>query len=174
MSEKYITYTKVDPNEIIDIGDVVMIDPANGYITKAEKGDRENAPINVRMVVGVCIESNNIAKVPIIIDGGNAPDVERIDTSRDSTIGEYDIIILDGGNSEQNPREIIKVVYTGECLVNVVGYVDLGDRLGISSTPGKAKAIDYTDRNYFIERSIGKVIKYSNNRNQVKVLLDIE
>lgn len=169
---KYITYKKVNADEIISIGDVVMIDPANGYITRAVKGNKESAPINARMVVGVCVYSNNIAKSNKIIDAGSSKDLERIELSSNSQ--KSDIIYIDGGNSEQNPREVIQVVYTGECLVNVIGYVDLGDRLGISAEPGKAKSIDYTDTHYFIERSIGKVIKYTSTRDQVKVLLDIE
>ena len=169
---KYLTYKKVDAEEIITIGDVVMIDPENGYITRAVKGDKENAPINARMVIGVCISSNNVAKPNIVIDGGQSADTKRVELS--STSENVDLIYLDGGNSAQNPRELIQVVYSGECLVNITGYVDLGDRLGISDDPGKAKAIDYTDRHYFIERSIGKVIKYTNTKDQVKVLLDIE
>lgn len=169
---KYLTYKKVDAEEIITIGDVVMIDPKNGYITRAVKGDKENAPINARMVIGVCIDSNNVAKPNIVIDGGQSPDTERVELSSNSE--NVDLIYLEGGNSEQNPRELIQVVYSGECLVNVTGYVDLGDRLGISNDPGKAKSIDYTDRHYFIERSIGKVIKYTNTKEQVKILLDIE
>lgn len=169
---KYLTYKKVDAEEIITIGDVVMIDPKNGYITRAVKGDKENAPINARMVIGVCIDSNNVVKPNIVIDGGQSSDTERVELSSNSE--NVDLIYLEGGNSEQNPRELIQVVYSGECLVNVTGYVDLGDRLGISNDPGKAKSIDYTDRHYFIERSIGKVIKYTNTKEQVKILLDIE
>ena len=50
--ENSITYKKVDPSEVIEVGDVVMIDPANGYITRAVMGDRKEFPINTRMVVG--------------------------------------------------------------------------------------------------------------------------
>jgi hypothetical protein len=37
--ENYITYKKLDPSEIIEVGDVIMIDPSSGYITRAIKGD---------------------------------------------------------------------------------------------------------------------------------------
>lgn len=171
--ENIITYKKVDPSEVIEVGDVIMIDADNGYITRAVKGDRHDFPVNTRMVVGICIWSNNSALPPIIIDGGKAKDVER--TYIGSTSGDIEIIELRGGPSNQNPREIIQVAYTGEWPVNICGFVDIGDRLGISNHPGKAASIDYIDRDYFITRSIGKCVKYmKNKREQVKVLLDIE
>lgn len=170
--ENYITYKKVDPSEIIDVGDIVMIDASTGYITRAVKGDKADFPVNSRMVVGICIKSNNYAKTNIVIDGGPAKDVERKEIS--STSGDVDIILLDNGNSEQNQREIIQVAYTGEWPVNVCGFVDIGDKLSISNHAGKAKAIDYYDKDYYTVRSIGKAIKYMKNKEQVKVLLDIE
>ena len=105
-------------------------------------------------------------------DGGKSKDVER--TLISSTSGDIEIIELEGGTSLQNQREIIKVAYTGEWPVNICGFVDIGDRLGISNHPGKATSIDYIDRDYFITRSIGKCVKYMKSREQVKVLLDIE
>lgn len=170
--EDYITYKKVDPTEIIEIGDIVMIDTATGYITRAVKGEKGDLPINTRMVVGVCINSNNIANLNILIDGGSSKDIERIELS--SRSDDTDIILIDGGNSEQNQREIIQVAYSGEWPVNVCGFVDIGDRLSISNHAGKAKSIDYYDKDYFLVRSIGKAIKYLKNKEQVKVLLDIE
>lgn len=170
--ENIVTYKKIDPSEVIDIGDIIMIDPESGYITRAVKGDRHDFPVNTRMVVGICIWSNNAALPPIIIDGGKSKDVER--TLISSTSGDIEIIELDGGTSLQNQREIIKVAYTGEWPVNICGFVDIGDRLGISNHPGKATSIDYIDRDYFITRSIGKCVKYMKSREQVKVLLDIE
>lgn len=170
--ENYITYKKVDPEEIIEVGDIVMIDTSSGYITKAVKGNKDDFPINSRMVVGVCINSNNLANPNIIIDGGPSKTMERLEVS--SLSSDTDIILLDGGNSEQNPREIIEVAYTGEWPVNVCGFIDIGDKLSISDHAGKAKAIDYYDKDYFLVRSIGKAIKYMKNKEQVKVLLDIE
>lgn len=170
--ENYIVYKKVDPLEIIDVGDLIMIDTATGYITRAVKGNRDDFPVNSRMVVGVCINSNNLANPNIVIDGGSAKNLDRIELS--STSGDTELILLDGGNSEQNPREIIEVAYTGEWPVNVCGFIDIGDKLSISDHPGKAKAIDYYDKDYFLVRSIGKAIKYLKNKEQVKVLLDIE
>lgn len=167
-----ITYKKVDPAEIIEVGDVIMIDPDYGYITRAVRGNNHEFPINTRMVVGICIWSNNTALPPIIIDGGKSKDIERIVIS--STSESTDLIYIDGGKSDQNQREIIQVAYTGEWPVNVCGFVDIGDKLGISKHPGKAKAIEYIDKDYFLTRSIGKCVKYMKDKEQVKVLLDIE
>lgn len=170
--ESILTYKKVDATEIIDVGDIIMIDPDSGYITKAVIESPESMPINTRLVIGVCTKSNNYAKVNIIIDGGPAKDIERTELS--SMSDSVDIILLDGGTGEQNQREIIEVAYTGEWPVNVCGFVDIGDKLCISNHAGKAKAIDYIDCDYFKSRSIGKVVKYLKNKEQVKVLLDIE
>lgn len=170
--ENILTYKKVDAEEIIDVGDIIMIDPDSGYITKAVIGSPEEMPINTRLVIGVCIKSNNYAKINIVIDGGPAKDIERIDAS--SVAESIDIILLDGGTGEQNQREIIEVAYTGEWPVNVCGFIDIGDKLRISEHAGKAKAIDYIDNDFFKSRSIGKVVKYMKNKEQVKVLLDIE
>ena len=170
--ENTITYKKVDPSEIIEVGDVIMIDPDNGYITRAVRGDNYEFPINTRMVVGICIWSNNTALPTIIIDGGLSKDLERKEIS--STSESIDLIYIDGGPSNENPREIIQVAYTGEWPVNVCGFVDIGDKLGISKHAGKAKAIEYIDKDYFLTRSIGKCVKYMKNKEQVKVLLDIE
>lgn len=170
--ENYITYKKVDPSEIIEVGDVIMIDPDNGYITRAVRGDNHEFPINTRMVVGICIWSNNTALPTIIIDGGPSKDLDRKEIS--STSESTDLIYIIGGPSDENQREIIQVAYTGEWPVNVCGFVDIGDKLGISKHPGKAKAIEYIDKDYFLTRSIGKCVKYMKNKEQVKVLLDIE
>ena len=75
--ENYITYKKVDPSEVIEVGDVIMIDPDNGYITRAVRGDNHEFPINTRMVVAICIWSNNTALPTIIIDGGPSKDLDR-------------------------------------------------------------------------------------------------
>ena len=171
--ENSITYKKVDPSEVIEVGDVIMIDPANGYITRAVMGDKKDFPINTRMVVGICIWSNNTALPTIVIDGGLSNDIER--TIIGSTSEDIDLIYIVGGPSDENPREIIQVAYTGEWPVNVCGFVDIGDKLGICEHPGRAKAIEYIDDHYFVTRSIGKCVKYiKKEKEQVKVLLDIE
>ena len=170
--QNIITYKKVHPEEVIAVGDVIMIDAESGYVTRAVTESIEDMPINTRLTVGICTYSNNYSSFPIIIDGGKAKDVDRIELS--STSSSEDIIALDGGPSKQNEREIIKVAYTGEQVVNICGFVEIGDKLCISNHAGKAKAIDYIDSYYFKERSIGKVVKKLKDKEQVKVLLDIE
>ena len=172
-----LTYRKAIPSEIIIPGDVIMIDPNTGMIKRTEINDFNDYIINSRLIVGICIASDNSSALPEILDGGSAEDVER--ESIDGGTSDYSdeniqIILIEGGLSDQNSREIIKVEYGGTCLVNISGYVDIGDELCISSEPGKAKSKDYLNKEYFYSRSIGKVIKYTNNPNQVKVLLDIE
>ena len=126
-----MVYRKVDPTEIINIGDVIMIDPYSGYITKAGKGDKNACPINNRLVIGVCVNSNNYAMFNIEINGGSSfDDIEREELS--STSGDTELIYIDGGTSEQNQREIIEVAYSGEVPVNIIGFVEIGDRIGRS------------------------------------------
>lgn len=170
--QNIITYKKVHPEEVIAVGDVIMIDAESGYVTRAVTENMEDMPINTRLTVGICTYSNNYSPFPIIIDGGKAKDVDRI--VLESHSGDEDIFVLDGGPSTQSEREIIKVAYTGEQVVNICGFVEIGDRLCISKHAGKAKSIDYIDRHYFKERSIGKVVKKLKDKEQVKVLLDIE
>lgn len=98
----------------------------------------------------------------LLLDGGTS-----------ETVTKPSLIIIDGGTSEQNKREIIQIAYTGKQLVNICGYVNLGDKLCMSKTPGKAESLDYLNNNFYA-RTIGKVIQYTDNENQVKVLLDIE
>ena len=172
-NDDFVVYRKADPSEIIEVGDVLMIDVESTLITKAVINDFGTAPLNSRMVVGICVEANNSGKAPMTIDGGTSIESERIVLENDSK-DHPEVVIIEGGPSMQNPREIIKIAYRGEVPVNICGFVDLGDKLTISKHPGKARALDYTNRDYFKARTIGKVIKYMNNSNQVKVLLDIE
>ena len=108
-----------------------------------------------------------------MLDGGSSEELDRelIDSGVSDSI---QTIIIESGTSDQNSREIIQVAYSGEQVVNICGFVDLGDRLCISSHPGKAKSKDYLDDEYFKARSIGKVIQFTNRKEQVKALIDIE
>lgn len=172
-----MTYHKSDVNEIIDIGDIVMLNPETNTITKAVINDDDELAINARLVIGVVVYSDNFSKVPIIIDGGRARDrddsitrsILDCGTSKDKP----EFIILEGGTSKQNMRELVKIAYEGQVPVNLCGYAQLGDRLTISDHAGKAQSINYIDNDYFKLRSIGKVIKYI-SKYQAKVLLDIE
>lgn len=166
-------YHKSDIDEVIEVGDVIMLDPKTETVTRAVANNQGEMYINSRFIVGVVIQSDNVSNVDIDIDGGVAKDStkEQVDGGGATVKPEY--VILEGGIGQQNMREYVRLAYAGEVVVNVCGYVQLGDRLTISEHAGKAKAIDYIDNDYFKLRSIGKVIKYI-NKHQVKVLLDIE
>lgn len=169
-----LTYKKADPSEEIQVGDIVMLDTSTAYITRAVINNPYESLLSSKLVVGVCIESNNAAEMLRVIDGGSSSDsLQRIELNG-GTSKDVETILIESGSSDNEAREIIKVAYTGEHLVNICGYVSLGDKLCISQHPGKARSMDYLNIDYFESRSIGKVIKYTANKNQVKVLLDIE
>ena len=171
-----VTYHKADVDEIIDIGDIVMLDTDTNTVTKAVANDEMEMVINARMIVGLVIFSDNWSKVPLVIDGGMARDrgsVTRDEMDCGTSEEKPEYILIEGGNGEQNMRELVKIAYSGEVPVNICGYVQLGDRLTISEHAGKAQSINYIDNDYFRLRSIGKVIKYI-TKYQAKVLLDIE
>lgn len=172
--EDYLIYHKSNVEEIIDIGDIVMLDPATNTVTKAIANGLDEFILNSRMVIGVVIESDNYSSILSTIDGGPAKDAgtrEEIDCGVSER--KPQAIIIESGTSKQNKREIVKIAYNGECIVNICGFVKLGDKLIVSEHAGKAKALDYIDNDYFTSRTIGKVIKYI-TKYQVKVLLDIE
>ena len=171
-----LTYKKSVPSEIIEIGDILMLDPGTSYVKKAVADDIENMMLNSRLIIGVCIYSNNTDPIPFILDGGPSKDLDRelIDSGTSDYSIDTETIIIEGGLSDQNSREVVKIAYTGEYVVNICGYVDIGDQLCISEHPGKAKSKDFLDLEYFKARSIGKVVQFTNRPDQVKVLLDIE
>ena len=169
-----ITYKKAIPSEIIELGDIVMLDPGTNYIKRAVVNNQEEMMLNSRLIVGVCVKANNTDPVPEVMSGGSSDDSivrELIDSGLSDSI---QTIIIESGTSDQNSREIIQVAYSGEHAVNICGFVDLGDRLCISQHPGKAKSKDYMDEEYFKSRSIGKVIQFTNDPKRVKALIDIE
>lgn len=166
-------YQKAIPSEIIEIGDIVMLDPDTSLIKRAVATNMHEHIINSRLIVGVCTEVNNDTGEIIIIDGGPAKELDRILFYGGNSL-DQEHKVINGGTSDANSNELVKVAYQGTCLVNIRGYVDFGDQLCISSKPGKAKSKDFLDREYFKSRSIGKVIKFTNTKNQVKVLLNIE
>lgn len=167
-----LTYRKKIPTENINIGDIIMLDPSTGYIQKAVLEYPHEYSINSSLVIGVCTDSNNTVLPTIIIDGGKSNTSDRQEINSDSL--NTQTIIIYGGNSEQNVREIIQVAYTGEQMVNLCGPVHIGDRLCISNQPGKAMSKDYLGQEFYDLRSIGKVIRLDKQNKQAKVLLDIE
>lgn len=168
-----VTYTKVNALESIEVGDIIMLDPNTGNVTRAVIDNPHKAIINSRLVIGVCTESDNTSSIPIVIDGKDSTNIDRINLNGgDSTSTTTNII--SGGLSKDTGRKYIKVQSSGEQILNVTGFVDLGDQLCISRCPGKVKSKDFLDRTYFDLRNIGKVIKFTNNKEKVKVLLNIE
>lgn len=171
-----ITYKKTDASEVIQPGDILMLDLKNATVTKAVITNYREATIDSRLVIGVCVSSNNSESLPYIINGGYADttEAELLNGGVSKRDGTETIIVISGPDSTQNKRELVKVAYTGEQVVNICGYVDIGDKLCISEHAGKAKSKNYFEKEYFGLRSIGKVVKRTNTENQVKVLLDIE
>lgn len=176
--DQIVTYRKTNPSEVINVGDLIMLDPDTNYVTKTTANNMSEYIINSRLIIGVCISSNNKVPVTGIIDAGSSSivDIERQLLDGGTSNNDADkptVIIIDGGTSEQNKREIIQIAYTGKQLVNIYGYANLGDKLTMSKQPGKAQTLDYLTNNFYV-RTIGKVIQYTSNPEQVKVLLDIE
>ena len=68
----YLTYKKASPSEIIEIGDLVMIDIDSGYITRAYLEKPLEFMLNTNLVIGVCVDSNNTAKLQKVLDSSNA------------------------------------------------------------------------------------------------------
>lgn len=170
-----MTYRKSIPSEIIEVGDIIMLDPETSYVKRAEANDCDELMSNSRLIIGVCVTSNNTDPIPLFLDGGHAYDEDvRREEIDSGTSDKPQTIMIIGGDSDINKREIIQIAYMGEQIVNICGYVDLGDKLTLSEHPGKAKSKDFLDEEFYMARSIGKVIKFTNNPKQVKVLLDIE
>lgn len=165
-----VVYRKKDVTENIEIGDIIMISPENQRATRAV-ADKQG--INNRLVVGICIESDNKSPIPRFLNGGSAKTSQTkipvIDGNAKTSLK------LDGGNGSIRPREIVSVESGSTQVVNVVHHVDLGDKITLSKAhPGKAEAVDICNTNRFDTRNIGKVIKYTIDREKVVCLLNIE
>ena len=171
--ENTLTYRKRIPTEIINIGDLIMLDSATGYIQKAVLEYPYEYSINSSLVIGICVSSDNETPTTSTINGGKSNTIERQEFNGGNS-NTIETIIINGGDSTQNPREIIQVAYTGEQMVNLCGPVHIGDRLCISNQPGKAMSKDYLGQEFYDLRSIGKVIRLDKQNKQAKVLLDIE
>ena len=169
-----LTFKKAIPSEIIELGDIVMLDPGTNYIKRAVANDMQDMMVNSRLIIGVCVKSNNTEPIPEIMSGGPSEGTIKRELINGGVSDSVQTIIIESGTSDQNSREIIQVAYSGEHAVNICGFVDLGDRLCISSHPGKAKSKDYMDEEYFKARSIGKAIQFTNDPKRVKALIDIE
>lgn len=171
---KILTLRKSNPLEIINVGDIIQINPDDGLIKKAiqEKIFEDN--INTRLVIGICIATDNETPLNLIIDGGMSKTLDRIllDGGMSDTI---QTIIIEGGDSTTNPRQIIQVAYDGEQIVNMCGPFDKKDFICISGVAGKGKSIKYIDIKFRDGlRKIGKVTEVIEECKQAKVKLNIE
>lgn len=163
-------YRKSDVTENIEVGDIVMLSPENQRVTRAF-ADKQG--INERLVIGVCVESDNTTPMPPVVNGG----VAKVSNTKTQIIdgNSKKGLILNGGNSSIRPREVIRVESGNTQVVNVVHHVDLGDRLTLSRQhPGKAESVDIGNVNRFDNRNIGKAIKYTGSKDKVVCLLNIE
>lgn len=70
----------------------------------------------------------------------------------------------------------IQVQATNVVALNTDGIICIGDKVGLSNIPGKARAIKYEslEERQFNLKSVGKVIGLYNIYNLAQVLLDIE
>lgn len=165
-------YKKSDPSEIIEVGDIIMLDIESGFVTRAISNSHYPYDVNNKLIIGICSKSDNDSPLQLQIDGGSSKELERSKLDGGDSLRPKAIVIY-GGDSNINSREIIEIEYAGECVVNLCGPSHIGDKLCISNLPGKAKTMDY----FGIERvrSIGKIIKYQNEeKTKAMVLLDIE
>ena len=165
-----VRYRKVNPSEVIDVGDILMISPENQRVTKAI---RDRHGINERLVIGVVTKSDNTTPMPILIDGGFSKDVGRAIIGNGNS--EICILSIDGGNSELNSREYVDIISSGTTKVGIDDkIVHIGDKLTISRfTEGKAERRKISNTDPSGGRSIGKVIT-NLEEGYVETLLNIE
>ena len=173
-----LTYRKCNPEETINIGDLIMIDHASGLVTKSKLELPQEMKLNTRLVIGVCTYSDNITPLNIIIDGGKAKEIDRVlvDGGKSEQV---ETILLCGGDSKINPREIIKLAYSGE---QVISYSDDNgiipredDEVCICYEPGKVM-VKPRRQLYFREemRVVGIVKEVYEESKQVLVDLILE
>ena len=153
---------KSNPNEQIDIGDIIMINPTDGKVTRGVLDDNKE---NDKRIIGICTKSDN--EKQILLDGGN------------SNIGESNII--DGGTSnieestkidtkDSNIQYNIEIATTGKQVVNIQNYSNIYDEVTLSKVPGRGQSKDYELRDLC---SIGHIVQFLDNESQVKVDLQL-
>lgn len=168
-----LTYKKAIPAEVINIGDIIMLDVESGYIKKAVLERHCEYSVNSRLVVGICISSDNESKQPIVIDGGSCEVTDRVLLDGGTAEVNIQTIKIEGGTSEEPSSTIIQVGCGGIMDVNTVGPIRIGNQLCISPKPGKAQSKDFDGREFYNIRSIGRVIKIP-QKDKATIILDIE
>ena len=104
-----MTYRKSIPSEIIEVGDIIMLDPETSYVKRAEANDCDELMANSRLIIGVCVSSNNTDPIPLFLDGGHSYDEDAKREEIDSgTSDKPQTIMIIGGDSDINKREIIR------------------------------------------------------------------
>lgn len=169
-------FNKVDPNEIINVGDLIMLDSATGKVTVTQANSYEELEVNQMLVVGVCSESDNTTPLPQILDCGQS----IIDETRLVTLDLGDSTtetghVLTCENSEPNSREYIEINNTGSVILENDGAneIEIGTKVRMSGERNKVTGNEFNSREATHFRTIGKVTKILSD-NKVEVLLDIE
>ena len=75
--ENTLTYRKRIPTEIINIGDLIMLDSATGYIQKAVLEYPCEYSINSSLVIGICVSSDNETPATLTINGDKSNTKKR-------------------------------------------------------------------------------------------------
>lgn len=71
-SDQIMTYRKTNPLEVIEVGDVIMLDTGTNYVTRASANNLSEYIINSRMIIGICVSSNNYVPPTVLVDGGTS------------------------------------------------------------------------------------------------------
>lgn len=166
-------YRKEDPSEVIEIGDVIQINPLTGLVAKAQERFCSS-----RFVIGVCSATDNESYIPTELNAGTTadhkPDVNELEAGTARIDENLIIYEFEADGADISPREKLTVAQYGVVNVKTVGMVCLGDKLSISYKPGYAISERY-DRNFERRRTFGKVIALDKVKDNVAtVLLDIE
>lgn len=169
-----LSYNKLNADEVFEVGDIVMLDANTGLVTRAVAKNTPEKLINSKLVIGVCLKENKPVDDTDSINGGTSDNTIE-DVIQGGTASSSSEEIIDGNNNETETSSAVEIGVTDHQLVNIAYPVKLGDKLVISNIPGKARSYNYLeDKSYLELRTIGKVIKLTENENQVIALLDIE
>lgn len=166
-------YRKEDPSEVIEIGDIIQINPLTGLVTKSQERFCSS-----RFVIGVCSKTDNESYIPTELNAGTTEnfksDVNELEAGSARIDEDLLVYEFEADGADISPREKLTVVQYGVVDVKTVGMVCLGDKLSISYKPGYAISEKY-DRNFEKRRTFGKVIALNKIKDNVAtVLLDIE
>lgn len=174
-------FNKSTPTEIINIGDLIMLDIKTGLVTIATGISKEDYPINSSNIIGICSKSDNKTHLPLMLDcGTSTTEIDKEDILHYLDLGDSTTEtdhVIQSPNSEPNPREYIEVQSQGIVTLNTDHrHIEVGDKVVLSVEPNKVTSNmfdDFDRREWIYARPIGKVVNILPN-NKVEVLLDIE